>query len=124
MVNPENENTKNRMDKAERIHGFEREYLKPTALTKILVKAGYLSKDDPYIPDYNSFLGGLVGKHGYETVRDCVSYFVSRIKGNREGITNRKAYFEAAMLSGIEAYTRDWSALMGKALGIIAEATR
>ena len=64
-----------------------------------------------------------MGKNGYETVRDCVSYFVSRIKGNREGITNRKAYFEAAMLSGIEAYTRDWSALMATAFRT-AEGTR
>lgn len=105
----------------ERAELEKRAYLTPSALTKMLVKAGYIAKDDAYIADYNDFLAGLSDDFGFETVRTCVDYFLSRVKGNRDSIVNRRAYFKAAMAAGISAYTQDWSEI-AKRLGVGADA--
>lgn len=97
-------------DKMRDREAIEREvYMKPTALTKMLVSGGYLPKDDPYTSDYNLFLGTLKDEYGFENVRDCVSYFLVKTKGNRGEIADRMAYFKASMLSGLANYTRDWN---------------
>lgn len=97
-------------DEMKNREAIEREvYLKPTALTKMIVKAGYISRDDPYMNDYNLFLNGLKDDYGFDTVRDCISYFLDRIKGNRDSIGDRRSYFKASMESGIANYTRDWN---------------
>ena len=84
-------------------------YLKPTALTKMVIKAGYISKDDPYISEYNKFLIDLTNEFGFEQVRDCISYFFSMIKNRRDKIDDRFAYFKGAMEQNVKVATTDMS---------------
>lgn len=83
-------------------------YLTPTALTKMVIKEGYIAKDDPYINDYNYFLLDAVHDYGFEQVRDCISYFFSMIRGRRDEIDNRYAYFVNAMEQNLKKATLDW----------------
>lgn len=88
---------------------IENVYLKPTALTKMVIKAGYISKDDPYISEYNKFLIDLTNEFGFEQVRDCISYFFSMIKNRRDKIDDRFAYFKGAMEQNVKIATTDMS---------------
>lgn len=82
--------------------------MRPTFLTKMLIKGGYIAKDDPYIPDYNQILydaeveAGSKDLGGFERVRDCVAYFLKQIKGKRDNIVDRKAYFEASLAQSLK----------------------
>lgn len=100
-----NEKDQEALVNARALHSAEEKiYLKPTALTKMLIRFGYLAKEDPYIGDYNAYLGDCVRRYGWEAVRNSVAYFTKRIKlqGNLSEINDRLAYFKAAMETGLE----------------------
>lgn len=92
-------------------------YLKPTALTKMVIKQGYISQDDPFIPEYNEFLMNLTEQYEFTQVRDCIGYFFSQIKGRREEIEDRLSYFEQAMINNLLSVNTDWSQIYSLAGG-------
>lgn len=92
-------------------------YLNPTALTKMLIKEGYIAKDDPYIKDYNDFLIDLTEQYDFEQVRNSISYFFAQIRGRRDEIGNRLAYFKSSMEQGLKAANIDWDNIYSLAGG-------
>lgn len=106
----ENENFKNDKERLD-IHNklIAETFLKPTALTKMLIKNGYIAKDDPYITEYNEFLIELTNDYDFKQVRDCIGYFFSMIKSRRDEIQDRLPYFKQAMLSNLNRANTDWS---------------
>lgn len=81
-----------------------RELLDPIPLTDMLIKGGYIARDDPYIPEYNSFLAKAYKQCGFKRVRDCTSYFLSKAKELQDQglIQDRLRYFKAAMAANLE----------------------
>lgn len=92
-------------------------YLTPTALTKMLIKEGYIAKDDPFIKDYNDILITLTNRYDFEQVRNAISYFFAMIRGRRDEIENRFAYFKAAIEQGLQHSNIDWSNVYSMAGG-------
>lgn len=118
IANNENLNIKEDKEKIDRHNEMiAATYLKPTALTKMLIKAGYISKDDPYIKDYNDFLIGLTHEYSFEQVRDSISYFFSMIKHRRDEIENRYPYFMSAMEQNLKNVNTDWDNIYALAGG-------
>ena len=72
------------------------------ALTKRLMKAGYVRDglEDP--ADFEAVIERLASQHGWKAVRNSVGYFLSRCKGEeRKGVVDRLAYFRAAVEDGV-----------------------
>ena len=118
IVEIENENFKKDKEKIDNHNKMVAEtYLKPTALTKMLIKNGYIAKDDPYITEYNEFLIELTHDYDFKQVRDCIGYFFSMIKNRREEIIERLPYFKQAMLANLERVNTDWDLIFKLAGG-------
>lgn len=92
-----------------RLGGEDQRGTKPSAFTRRLIKAGYISEGDLEIGDYNLLLAGLVDECGdWTLVKNAVNYFVKTCRGDmREGITDRLAYFSAAVRQGVERQMMD-----------------
>lgn len=117
-TNFENENFKKDKEKIDNHNKMVAEtYLKPTALTKMLIKNGYIAKDDPYITEYNEFLIELTHDYDFKQVRDCIGYFFSMIKNRREEIIERLPYFKQAMIANLEKVNLDWDNIYALAGG-------
>ena len=84
----------------------------PTALTKELIKADYISECDIYIDEYNAIIQELIDEYSFEVVRSCLWYFVKRYKSQQTDedgneIENKVAYFRTAISSGAERLDRE-----------------
>lgn len=78
--------------------------LEPSAFTKRLIKAGYISSTDLNIPEYNDFFADLVQEVGdWELVRNAVQYFAKTCNAEmRKGITDRLAYLQTSIRAGVQ----------------------
>ena len=84
----------------------------PTALTRELIKAEYISECDIYIDEYNAIIQELIDEYSFEVVRSCLWYFVKRYKSQQTDedgneIENKVAYFRTAIASGAERLDRE-----------------
>lgn len=84
----------------------------PTALTKELIKADYISECDIYIDEYNAIIQELIDEYSFEIVRSCLWYFIKRYKSQQTDedgneIENKVAYFRTAVSSGAARLDRE-----------------
>ena len=95
-------------------------HFRPSSLTKQLIKAKYIDKDDLFIENYNAFLCRCVEGWGFKQVRSCLTYFISRIKGNVDvsAIGDKYSYFEQSIVSGLERTSDEYRETLAKRLGV------
>lgn len=95
-------------------------HLKPSSMTKQLIKAKYIERDDLFIDAYNAFLNRCVEEWGFKQVRACLMYFVSRIKNNVDAsaIGDKLSYFEQSIVTGLERTSDEYRETLAKRLGV------
>lgn len=85
----------------------------PSALTKELISAGYISEDDICIDQYNEIISELTERYSFDIVRSCLWYFINQVKAraftDEDGndIENKVAYFRTALYDGAARIERD-----------------
>lgn len=111
-LNTKKSNTNELKDKIDKIDKSAAALSEPNSLTKKLIEIGYIKPDDLCIDQYNNIFNNLIDDFGFEIVRSCLWYFVSRYKtqpldmdGNE--INNKLAYFEEAITRGAERLERE-----------------
>lgn len=114
---------KRKNEKKEEAMAEERHAMKPTALTRMLIKAGYVDEADPIVAEYNDFLIGCSDRYGWRAVRNSVAYFVDKVGrlGNLGEIANRLLYFKAAMEQGLYISSPEYKEEVARRLGALED---